>query len=389
MAEFFSSGTQSTLERAKGFVLDFVDDLLKRKSSSVVGVDIGSSSIKVVQLKKRNGKAVLETYGELSLGPYAALEVGQATKLPQEKVSEALKDLMREANVNAVAGGLAIPLSQSLLSIIEIPMVSERKIADMVPLEARRYIPVPISEVTLDWRVVPELDSSSRSAEGESEKDTAAKKVRVQIAAIHNEVIGRYSNIASTSGLAIDFLEIEAFSLIRALDIRAREAVLIIDIGAGSTKVVIAEGELPFRSHIINRGSQDITQALSKSLGVSILKAEEMKRTVGLKDGVEVENQRDVIRLIMQGIFSEANRILLDYERTYSVAVSRIVLSGGGSLLRGTIDLAKENFEVEVVMAHPFANVDIPAFMEGTLKEAGPSFSVALGIAMRKLQEIE
>ncbi|MBI4118172.1 MAG: type IV pilus assembly protein PilM [Parcubacteria group bacterium] len=388
MAESLPFGTSNTLGRARGFVLDFIDDLLKRKDKSVVGVDIGSSSIKVVQLKKRGGKAVLETYGELSLGPYANLEVGQATKLPQEKVSEALIDLMREANVDAVAGGLAIPLSQSLLSIIEIPLVSERKIADMVPLEARRYIPVPISEVTLDWRIVPELDSTSRVAEGEGDK-AALKKVKVQIAAIHNEVISRYSNIAATSGLAIDFLEIEAFSLIRALDIRAREAVLIIDIGAGSTKVVIAEGELPFRSHIINRGAQDITQALSKSLGVSVLKAEEMKRTVGLTDGVENQNTRDVIRLIMQGIFSEANRILLDYERSYSVAVSKVILSGGGALLRGTLELAKENFEVEVALAHPFANINIPAFMEGTLKEAGPSFSVALGIAMRKLQEIE
>jgi Tfp pilus assembly PilM family ATPase len=102
-------------------------------------------------LRKKGGKAVLETYGELALGPYAKAEIGQATNLPTEKIIEALSDLMREKEVNITTNkcGIAIPFSSSLMSLIEMPMLPYKQLASMVPLEARKYIPVPISEVTL------------------------------------------------------------------------------------------------------------------------------------------------------------------------------------------------------------------------------------------------
>ena len=103
--------------------MGFFSDLFRgtKSSPSVLGVDIGSSSLKVVQLRKTQGSAVLETYGELALGPYGGLEVGQATSLPAEKVAETLRDLMREANVTTTACGVSIPFSHSLLTLIEIP----------------------------------------------------------------------------------------------------------------------------------------------------------------------------------------------------------------------------------------------------------------------------
>ena len=100
---------------------NFLSNLFSREGQSVLGIDIGPSSIKVVQLKKRKGRAVLETYGALALGPYGGTEVGRATHLPPEKIAEALVDLLREAKTSTKKCGLSIPMSSSLLVPIEVP----------------------------------------------------------------------------------------------------------------------------------------------------------------------------------------------------------------------------------------------------------------------------
>src|SRR3989344_7901918 len=130
----------------------FFANLFARKESSVLGVDVGSSSLKVVQLRKDHGKAVLETYGELSLGPYGGGEAGQATNLSAEQITEALKDLLREAKVTTKSCGFSIPYSRSLLTLVSLPRrgsAAEQK--TVIELEARKYIPLPLSEVQLDW----------------------------------------------------------------------------------------------------------------------------------------------------------------------------------------------------------------------------------------------
>ncbi len=152
--------------------MSFFSDLLskKKKGGSVLGVDVGSSSLKVVQLRKQEGRAVLETYGELALGPYGGADVGQATNLPADKVAETLTDLMREANVTTNDAGISIPFSRSLLTLIELPRrdnQDEQK--TVIEFEARKYIPVPVSEVQLDWFIVPEPAPRGLRAAGQGE----------------------------------------------------------------------------------------------------------------------------------------------------------------------------------------------------------------------------
>src|SRR3990167_11086166 len=132
--------------------------------TSVVGVDIGSSAVKFVELRKKGGRAVLGTYGALALGPYDNVSVGQVTKLPNEKIAEALRDVLREANASSRVCGLAIPLSASLLSLIEMPVLDQKQLPQMVPIEARKYIPVPMSDVTLDWWVIPKNEREATAA---------------------------------------------------------------------------------------------------------------------------------------------------------------------------------------------------------------------------------
>lgn len=140
------------------------------------------------------------------------------------------------------------------------------------------------------------------------------------------------------------------------------------------------------RFHIINRGSQDITNNLSKSLAIPFTRAEEIKRETGLSRNVQDQAIPDTIKLVMDYIFGEANSVLLDYERKYNKIVSKVILTGGGSLLKEIIADAKTTFRNDVVLGTPFDKVEAPAFLGDVLKVAGPEFSVAVGLALRELE---
>ena len=379
--------------------MTFFSKFFNQGESSALGVDIGSSAIKIVQIKKKNGQAVLETYGELALGPYVGVGVGQAVILTTDKIAQALTDLMREKEVNITTKkcGISIPFASSLMSVIEMPAVSSKQLAVMVPLEARRYIPVPISEVMLDWSVIPkseveEEDSSEYTATEERSPvvrgagaPATLAKVSVLIVAIHNETIARYQEIVAKCGLEAGFFEIEIFSTMRAVLDEALRPVMIMDMGAASTKLYVVERGVIRSSHTINRGSQDITLTISKSLGLSPERAEIMKRQVGAagKD----KNLTDVIILTLDHIFAEVNSVLLAFEKKNNKTVSKVILVGGGSALKGLADLARNNFKTDIVIADPFNKVSAPAFLENILKETGPEFAVAIGLALRKLAE--
>ena len=268
----------------------------------------------------------------------------------------------------------------------------------MVPIEAREYIPVPISEVMLDWSVIPksevrEEDSSEYTATEErssvemGKTSTALAKVDVLIVAIHNETIARYQEIVAKSGLEVGFFEIEIFSTMRAVLDEALRPVMIMDMGAASTKLYVVERGIIRSSHTINRGSQDITATISKSLGLSLERAEVMKRQVGAAG--EDKNLTDVIVIALDYIFTEVNNALLAFEKKHNKTISKVILVGGGSALKGLSELTKNNFKTDVVIANPFNKVSAPAFLENILKETGPEFAVAIGLALRKLAEEE
>ena len=372
-------------------LIDTFKGLFSNKEESVVGIDIGSSSIKVVQIRRKNGKAVLETYGELALGPYAGFQVGQATNLPPEKIAEVLKDVMKEANVTSRNCAISIPFKSSLVSTIEMPMFSEKQLNQMIPIEARKYIPVPISEVTLDWFVVPTAaDIPDDTSEDLPEEKVIAtqKKVHVLIVAIHNDVLTRFSNIVSLAKLEAGFFEIEMFSTIRAALDQDLTPVMVFDMGAAATKLYIVERGVVRNSHMIGRGSQDITLSISSALGIPVDKAEKLKRNFGSNLAEEDKQITEIIGLVLDPILAETNSVLINYERKFNKNISKVLLTGGGSSLSGFADYARKKLDTEVVVALPFAKLETPAFLADVLKKTGVGFSVAVGLAIRRLQEL-
>ncbi|MFZ2501001.1 MAG: type IV pilus assembly protein PilM [Minisyncoccia bacterium] len=355
----------------------FLDFLFHKKEGSVIGIDIGSSSLKVVQLRKQGGKAILETYGELALGPYSGGEIGQATNLPPEKVAEMLKDLLRESKVTTTNAGVSISFARSLLSLVELPYRKDpEEQKTIIQLEARKYIPVPLSEVQLDWFVVPDREPAGNR--GEQEKSS------VLIVAVHNDELLRLQTIVTGSALAASFYEIEIFSIIRSAVDEPVKPVLVFDIGAASTRMYVVEHGVASLSHSVSVGSQDITRAIAVSSGVSLSRAEAIKREEGLSGGSVQSN----LEIVFSRIFSEARRVLIQYETSHTKPVVSIVITGGGGVTKSLAAYAKKTFPIEVRIADPFAKIEAPAFMRPVLEEIGPEFSVAIGLALRKLEEV-
>lgn len=364
--------------------------LFPPKAESFLGVDIGASSIKVVQLTRKHDRAVLETYGEIALAPYDGKEMGKAMNLPADKIAEALIDLCRESSVTATQTAVAIPFVSSLVSLIEMPTSDRKQLSEMVPIEARKYIPVPISEVLLDWSIVPKETNVYPSVADEQnsvQSEVKPGKTDVMVVAIHNDTVTKYQEIGSKTNLVTAFYEIEMFSTIRALLDQNSKSVMIVDIGAGSTKLYVVEKGVIKNSHLITRGSQDVTIALSNALNITFAEAETLKRSTDISSPQADQKNVGVITSTLDYIFAEANQVLLSYEKKYNKTVDKIMLIGGGSLLNGILPVAKKSFQIEVVLGEPFSKVEAPAFLQNVLKVANPEFSVAVGAALRMLQE--
>lgn len=355
---------------------------------SVLGIDIGASAIKIIQIKKESGRAVLETYGSLSIGPYAEGQVGQVVPVAEEQLAAALADLLKESNTTTKNSALSIPASSSLVFLMELPPnVAEKDLTSIIQTEARKYIPVPITEVSLDWWVIPK--STSEDYTDDSPKPTLEEikqeKTKVLVAAIHNDTLGKYQTLVADAKLQTDFFEIEMFSNMRAVIGQDLSNIMIVDIGASKTKVSIIDRGVIQDFHIVNKGSQDITISLSTALQVPFAEAEQIKKDFGLTENPKHPNSAEIIKSTLEYIFFEINNVVLNYEKRYNKSVGKVILTGGGVMLKGFMEVAETKFGTEVSLGNPFSKIQAPAFLENVLAESGPEFGVAAGLALRKL----
>jgi type IV pilus assembly protein PilM len=355
---------------------------------SAIGVDIGSSAIKIVQIKKEKGRAILETYGSLSVGPYAEGQVGQVVPVSEEALVSALNDLLKESNSTTKNAAVSIPASNSLVFLMELPPnVLEKDISNIIQTEARKYIPVPITEVSLDWWIIPKRpeDGYTDDSPKPTKQDLNQETTKVLVAAIHNDTLAKYQGFIKNAKLETDFFEIEMFSNLRAVIGQDLGTIMIVDIGASKTKVSIIDRGVIQDFHMINKASQDITTSLSTGLQITFAEAEENKKRYGVLENAKYPKAKDIIISTLEYIFFEINNVVLNYEKKYNKSVAKVILTGGGAMLPGIMNIAPSKLSTEVVLGNPFTKIEAPAFLEKVLAESGPEFGVAAGLALRKL----
>lgn len=354
---------------------------------NAVGIDIGSSAIKIVEIKKKGGKAVLETYGSISLGPYGDTEIGRITNLTEDKIIEALKEVLKQSGTTTPSSALSIPVQSSLIFTLELPTeVNEGDMDTIVTTEARKYIPVPITEVSVDYFPLPAKEPNYEESHDPEKALAIASKREVLVVAIQNDAISRLRSVVDKAGITANFFEVEIFSSVRSNFEHELSLVLLMDLGASRTKLSLVEFGTVKGYHTINRGGADISDAISKSLSIPFPKAEEMKKEFGLFGSPEEKNLAEIIKVHVDYIFSETNNVLSGYEKKYNRTISKVILTGGGAMLKGFKETATENFKAEVIVGHAFSKVGAPAFLEKVLEATGPEFAVAIGLALRKLQ---
>ena len=365
--------------------MGILNKLFKRKSKSVVGIDIGTSNIKVVQIRKDKGKLILESYGSLSLGPSVNKELGRAVVPTLDAMTSSLNTLLREANITASTAGVAIPSRASFMSIIEVPAVSDKKIAQIVPFEARKYIPVPIEEVSLDWNIIPNVVFKGEGVDafGERSQDskpTEPQKRRVIFSATHNNELKKYRDILRGTSMNVKIFESEVSSTLRAVTTINKTPILVTDMGAGTTKFYIINHGIILRSYVINQGGETITRVIASAENIKFEAAEKMKIDLGL--GITDEAAVKSIKNVLKEILAEANHVISDFESKYKQSVSKVVFTGGGSTLSGLMSFAAQCVNTPVELADPFSRLQHPLFLSETLRSTGAEFTVAIGISL-------
>lgn len=351
----------------------FKADTAKGKGGQIIGVDIGTSAIKVVQIRDEDGTPTLDTYGELQLGPYASCEIGRTTDLPPKVLIEALVDIIRESSMSGNNAVLSIPYASSFATTFTLDTTEEAEITKRVPVEARKYIPVPLREVTLDWFVL-----------SRSEK---AKRTKIFLVALHNDILTKLRGVLTGAGLETVSVELEPFSVVRsALSVKEPTAA-VIDFGAGSTKLYIVHDGVVQETHNLSHGGTELTDSIAQTLSVQFTEAEERKRTVGLAGTGEDDQLSKIIHSALDRLMREADRIIDAYEQKTDRTIASAILLGGGAAMPGLASLVSDVLQRKAVLAESFGKVAYPAFLSDTLKESAPSFSVALGGALRRFEQ--
>lgn len=341
----------------------------KQKPSRIAGVDIGTYSTKVVQLRYEKERGILETYGELLNRGYST-GGGNSGLLhhSDSEIAALLKDLFQESRITARDAVFAVPASLSFVTTISLPPVPEKELREAIPYEARRYIPIPISEVVLDWEVLG--------------RDEAREKIEILLVAVPQEVIEKYKRVCEALHLTLQAVEVETFSMVRSLGGTDLTPTAFINFGHHATALALADRGKVRMSHSFVRGSWELTRALERGLNISSERAEAMKRETGISERIEEKEITSTIVPLIETLFSEIERFISIYNRKAPRTIQKINLTGGGANLKGLIEYAVAKFGVEVTKSSPFIHIVSPAFMQPILREIGPSFSIAVGLAM-------
>lgn len=337
---------------------------------TAVGIDLGASSVKVVEIEETEQALTLRTYGELQLGPYADGALGDIAKLDQKKRIEAIVDVIREAGVTANAGLLAIPLSVSFMTVVPVRAGENEDLASKIAIEARKYIPLPLSEVALDWTELAPVAATGNDLH------------EVMIAAIEHTTVREYKETLDAIGFAAQPSEIEAFSLVRALGRDDDTTLAVLDLGANTSKLYIAKSGMIERIHRVLAGGALMTRRIAEMRNVSFEDAENAKRAY-VPDGEAARDIQNAVTSVLNAPLQEFKRILDQYEAREGAPVGRILLAGGVAAFPDIVPYVRDTLGRDVVIGNSFDKVAYPAFMEDTLTDIAPSFGVSMGAALR------
>lgn len=363
--------------------------LLKRKQS-YLGIDIGTSSIKVVELANQAGRPKLVTYGYVEQSAdITKTDSAQA----QARVVALLKTIVKQAGATTHRVVAALPSFAVFTSIISLPNMSERDLLAAIRWEAKKFVPMPLEEMVLDWRVIKEADHLPPSAPAPvnplsppaQPRQGKAKDLKILLTAAPRSLVNRYVETFRAAELQLVSLETEAFSLERSLLGNDPSPVMIIDIGSSATDMSVIVRGIPILNRSIDVGGDTFTKAIMRSLNIDQVRAEQFKRDFGFSGTQGAQQIPKTLEFAIGSIINEVRYCLNLYQGQGAQSVEKVILAGGSAYLANLADYLARILNMKVFIGDPWARVIYPTELKPLLQEIGPRFAVAIGLAMRDI----
>ncbi len=335
------------------------------KDLNYLGVDIGASGIKIVELANDAGRARLITYG---FSEYKAESASDVLDNPEVKGKE-LAELAAKSGVTTKRVVTGLPMSSVFSTLFTFPEGTEKGLEEMIKSKAKKLSPIPEADLVIDWKKLAPLPNE--------------KMIKVAVTAASRKMIEKYMQIFRASGLTLLSLETEAYALVRALLGKDRAPAIIVDIGSIKTNVLMVKEGVPVIHRTVKAGGRDISNFLSEKMKVDIKQAEEMKKNLSLN---KLAGAEAALGQIVEPIVNEIKFCESLYSEQYNTEkIEKIVLTGGSSLIAGLSDMIKQATGLRVFIGDSWARIIYPDDLRPVLDKNGPGLTIAVGLAMRDI----
>ena len=346
------------------------------KSKNLVGLDIGSSAIKLVELKDL-GKGKGFQLKSLGIEPLPAEAIVGGTVMDTGAVIDAITKLIRDKNIKNLSVATSVDGNSVIIKRISMMAMSEAELGEAIQWEAGQYIPFDIEEVKIDHQVL--------------ETDQATGNIVVLLVAVKRDLIGEYTSLLSQAGLSPASLDIDVFCVQNAFEINypisGTEICALVNIGASTTNISVLKGGSPLFWRDIQAGGNNYTDTLQREMNLTFVQAEAIKKGEAV-EGVKPEQAAPILNAVTEEFGAELKKTLDFFRVTTSESViHKIMLSGGGSQVPNLDRYISQFFGVPVEIMNPFQNitVDEREIPMDSINRLAPHFAVAVGLALRKM----
>ncbi|MBU0598168.1 type IV pilus assembly protein PilM [Patescibacteria group bacterium] len=336
------------------------------KSFNVVGVDLGSSTIKIVELEHTNNGSRLVTYG-IAEQKHSLYKLDSQSN--QKELASLLQEVVKKARVTTSRAVTAISSINAFNTVVDLPSMPDKEIKSAIQWEVKKIIPLPLEKMTLNWQIIP----------------SQGKGKKILLTAAPKEIVEQYMEIFKKADLILTGIETD-ISALRRSTISNNTTALLIDIGATNTNIAIISNGLPVISRNIDVGSKTITLNIEKNMNVGPDRAEQFRDDIGLpKDSFIGHPAGRAISFVMDNmIIKEVKRVISTYQDNDKKDINKIVISGGCSHLKNITSYFSRELKIETIIGDPWQNITYPEALAEELKKIGPNLAVAVGLALRK-----
>ncbi len=345
------------------------------RSRDLVGLDIGSHSLKLVELRQKGKSYELITFGIQPLPPEVIVE---GAIMDSSAVAEAIDTLFVSNNVKKSDIATSVSGGSVIIKKISLPAMSEDELAESIRWEAEQYIPFPIDEVNLDHKTL-----RGSAAEG--------GMMDIVLVAVKKDMIGFYANVITQAGKRPMVVDVDAFAVQNAFELNYKtdvgpgEVIALINIGASLINMNIIQGEISLFTRDISTGGNLYTETIQRELNLSRDHAENLKKGIPVS-GIDPASATS----IMQGVTED---LAVDVQRTFDFfkatsteeRIDRIYVSGGSAKTPGIVQYFQTKFNAPTEILNPFRNIRLTNIDSDFLQDVAPSATVAVGLALRRV----